>query len=37
MAFTISLYIALIIFCVGLIYKIGTWFSKKPTPPSEQM
>jgi nitrate reductase gamma subunit len=37
MAFTISLYIALIIFALGLIYKIGTWLSKKPTPASQKM
>ena len=37
MAFTISLYAALIIFALGLIFKIGTWFTKKPTPSSQQM
>ena len=37
MAFTISLYAALIIFCLGLIFKIGTWFTKKPTPASQHM
>jgi len=37
MAFTISLYAALIIFALGLIYKIGTWFTRKTTPSSQDM
>ncbi|UCD90221.1 MAG: 4Fe-4S dicluster domain-containing protein [Desulfobacterales bacterium] len=29
MAFTLSLYISLAIFCLGLIYKMSTWFMRK--------
>jgi len=37
MAFTISLYAALAIFALGLIYKIGTWFTRKTSRSSQDM
>ena len=37
MAFTISLYAALAIFALGLIYKIGTWFTRKTGLSSQDM
>jgi heterodisulfide reductase subunit C/nitrate reductase gamma subunit len=37
MAFTISLYAGLAIFALGLVYKIGTWFTRKTSRSSQDM